>query len=239
MVNKAPKVLKPKLDKEVKQARKKAAANPFEAFLQPSEKLLKLRDEAGGKDLPEPFLELFVLVLVLLSFFVWKLNNATQTGHVASQGVWYLFLYGTIAVLNFWSLLLVMVMAKRNGDIGLMRISDREVLRFLGLTGIFGTWAGILRKLFFFIQDRSIRQGISAVLFWKTDPLFFFVCVFLSLQSTDTSRKIASSHPKLLLPPSSTFCGSPSTSHTLYSRAPIPTYLTDHLLHLFPIFNRR
>ncbi|GJJ71880.1 hypothetical protein EMPS_04237 [Entomortierella parvispora] len=179
MISRTPKTHKAnKQDKKAKQARKEALSNPFEAFLKPSDKLLKLRDEAGGKDLPEPFLELFAAVLVVLIFFTWKLYKAIQSDHVGSQGVWSLLLFGTIAVLNIWSMMLVMVMAKRGGDIGLLRISDTEVLRFLALTGIFGTWAGIFLYGYRSKDRKFTSKAVIATFFnflWIPIYLTYFV----------------------------------------------------------------
>ncbi|KAG0046886.1 hypothetical protein BGZ83_007961 [Gryganskiella cystojenkinii] len=142
MVNKAPKPQKPS-SKDKKAARRAAVNSPFESFWQPSDSLLKLRDEIGGKELPEPFLEMFIFVIILFVFFLWRLRNAIQIQHAGAESVWSLLLFGSFALVNFWSLLLVMVMAKKRGDMGLMKISDREVYRFLGLSGILGTWGGV------------------------------------------------------------------------------------------------
>lgn len=65
---------------------------------------------------------------------------------IGGIGVWSFFVFGTIILLNIWSYFLVMVCAKRKGDIGIVRIVDDDIIRFIWMSGLFGAWAAILCK---------------------------------------------------------------------------------------------
>ncbi|KAI1299407.1 hypothetical protein EDD11_006485 [Mortierella claussenii] len=148
---KAAKPLKP--NKAAKQQRREQQnINPFagSSLFEKSQQFI--RDAPDAK----PFEDMAYFILAILAFFIWRLSVAVQTGHEGAIGIWSLFTFGSIVVINIWTFFLVMVVAKRRGDIGIVRIQDPDLWRFNALSGVFGAWAGILlfryrgeEKLFF------------------------------------------------------------------------------------------
>ncbi|KAF9916052.1 hypothetical protein BX616_004735 [Lobosporangium transversale] len=138
-MTKAAKPLKP--SKAAKQQRRQAVnSNPFagSSLFEKSEQYIK--DAPDGK----PFEDMAYFILAFLLFFIWRLAVAVQSGHQGAIGVWSLFTFGTITVINIWTFFLVMVSARSRGDIGILKIHDGDLWRFTALSGVIGAWAGIL-----------------------------------------------------------------------------------------------
>ncbi|KAG0042265.1 hypothetical protein BGZ83_000699 [Gryganskiella cystojenkinii] len=155
MVNKPPKPAKaPKTNKKAVKA-----ANPFltnfseDSLFGRSQKFVQETDA-------KPFRDFGYVILAFLTFCIWRLSVAVQSAHGGAIGVWSLFVFGTIAILNIWTYFLVLIRARRGGDIGIVTITDEDVVRFMWMSGFFGGWAGI-----FFYGYRS------------TDPKFFTQCL--------------------------------------------------------------
>jgi hypothetical protein len=53
-------------------------------------------------------------------------------------------MFGSIAFLNLWAYFLVNIVARRGGDIGIVKITDDDIVRFMSLSGLFGAWAAII-----------------------------------------------------------------------------------------------
>ncbi|KAG0206185.1 hypothetical protein BGX28_002320 [Mortierella sp. GBA30] len=140
MVNKAPKPAKaPKTNKRAN----RDASNPFltnfaeDSLFARSQQFVKEHDA-------KPFRDFGYVVLVFLSFFIWRLSAAVQSHHGGAIGIWSFFVFGTIALMNIWTYFLVMICAKRRGDIGIVKITDEDVIRFTWMSGLFGSWAAII-----------------------------------------------------------------------------------------------
>ncbi|KAF9411356.1 nucleotidyltransferase, partial [Entomortierella beljakovae] len=137
---KAPKALKP--SKAEKQLRKAKSRNPFtsSSLFQKSEEIIK-----GSPD-AKPFEDMSYVLLLVMLFFIWRLSVAVKAGYEGSIGVWSLFSFGFVAIINVWTFFLVMISARSGGDLQIVKITDSDTLRFTGLSGVFGAWAGVLCK---------------------------------------------------------------------------------------------
>ncbi|KAG0366010.1 hypothetical protein BC939DRAFT_476127 [Gamsiella multidivaricata] len=136
---KAAKPLKP--SKAAKQQRKQLeSVNPF------ADSSLFAKSQQYIKDAPDarPFEDMSYIIVGVLGFFIWRLSVAVTSGHEGAIGVWSLFSFGSVVIINVWTFFLVMVSAKRRGDIGILRIVDSDILRFTALSGLFGAWAATL-----------------------------------------------------------------------------------------------
>ncbi|KAI8597218.1 hypothetical protein EDD21DRAFT_223813 [Dissophora ornata] len=136
---KAAKPLKP--SKAAKQQRKQLeSVNPFAGSSLFTQSQQYIKDAPNAK----PFQDMAYMVMIAMVFFIWRLSIAVKSGHDGAIGVWSLFTFGSVVVINVWSFFLVMVTAKRRGDIGLLRIVEEDILRFTGLSGVIGAWAAII-----------------------------------------------------------------------------------------------
>ncbi|KAI1315518.1 hypothetical protein EDD11_000699 [Mortierella claussenii] len=141
MVNKPPKPVKaPKVNKRTN---RNAATNPL--MTQFPEGSLFARSQQFVKEHDaKPFRDFGYVVMVILGIFIWRLYAAQQSQHGGAIGIWSFFVFGTIAVINVWTYFLVLICKRRGGDIGIVKITDEDVYRFMQMSGLFGAWAAIL-----------------------------------------------------------------------------------------------
>ncbi|KAG0289310.1 hypothetical protein BGZ98_003875 [Dissophora globulifera] len=133
------KALKP--NKAAKQkAKEQQFINPFASSSLYSQTQRFMDESPNAK----PFQDMATFLTLVIAFFIWRLSAAVTSGREASIGVWSLFSFGTAVIINIWSFFLVMVSAKRGGDIGILKISEEDILRFTSLSGLFGAWSGVL-----------------------------------------------------------------------------------------------
>ncbi|KAF9351092.1 hypothetical protein BGX26_010807 [Mortierella sp. AD094] len=136
---KAAKPVKP--SKAEKQQRKEfKTRNPWgdTSIFAKSEEMIRNSPDA------KPFEDMTYVILAIVAFFIWRLSIAVQAGHEGSIGVWTLFSFGTVAILNIWTFFLVLAFARRRGDLGILKIGESDILRFTALSGLFGAWLAIL-----------------------------------------------------------------------------------------------
>ncbi|KAF9169537.1 hypothetical protein BGX21_000227 [Mortierella sp. AD011] len=132
---------KSKPTKAEKQQRKEfKSRNPWSdtSIFAISEEMIKNSPDA------KPFEDMTYIILAIVSFFIWRLSVAVQAGHQGSIGVWTLFSFGSVAIINVWNFFLVMVFARRRGDLGILKVGESDILRFTAISGLFGAWAAIL-----------------------------------------------------------------------------------------------
>ncbi|KAF9575196.1 hypothetical protein EC968_004132 [Mortierella alpina] len=161
MVNKAPKPAK--ASKVNKRANRNAAPSPFMTNF-PEGSLFARSQEFVKEHDAKPFRDFGYFVFVLLAFFIWRLFAAVQSQHSTGISIWSFFVFGTIAVINVWTYFLVLICVRRRGDIGIVKIGDDDVIRFMWISGLFGAWAAI-----FYFGHRS------------QDPKFFSKAVMASV----------------------------------------------------------
>ncbi|KAK3820419.1 MAG: hypothetical protein J3Q66DRAFT_337122 [Benniella sp.] len=141
MVNKPPKPAKaPKANKRVKHQ------NTGSAFMsQFSDDSLFARSQQFVKENDaKPFRDFSYMMFALLGFIIWRLYVAQQGKHDAGITIWSSILFGSIVFLNLWAFFLVQIVARRGGDIGIVKITDDDIVRFISISGLFGAWAGII-----------------------------------------------------------------------------------------------
>ncbi|KAF9430434.1 hypothetical protein BGZ94_006911 [Podila epigama] len=139
MVNKAP---KPAKAAKVPKAQKRAVRAENAMW---SEGSLFARSQQFVKENDaKPFRDFGYVVITFLTFFIWRLSAAIQSHHEGATGVWTFFVFSTIILLNIWSYFLVMVCARRRGDIGIAKIEDNDIIRFIWMSGLFGAWSALL-----------------------------------------------------------------------------------------------
>ncbi|KAF9114196.1 cytosolic thiouridylase subunit Ctu1 [Mortierella sp. AM989] len=152
---KAAKPTKP--SKAEKQQRKELnKRNPFtgSALFAKSEEMIRNAPDA------KPLEDLTYAIIIILGLFIWRLYVAVRSGHEGSIGVWSLFSFGTVAIINIWTFFLVMVLVKRRGDIGIVKVAGSDTLRFNAVSGLFGFWAGILCKAKDKIMEQKRKDGV-------------------------------------------------------------------------------
>ncbi|KAG0244216.1 hypothetical protein B0O80DRAFT_503510 [Mortierella sp. GBAus27b] len=149
MVNKPPKPSKaPKANKK---ANRTTAGSFMDQF---SEDSLFARSQQFVKENDaKPFRDFSYLVFVVLAIFIWRLYVAVQSQHSGKYiedsewtgiTIWSFLVFGSMALLNVWSYFLVQIVARRGGDIGIVKITDDDIVRFISISGLFGTWAAIV-----------------------------------------------------------------------------------------------
>ncbi|KAF9348877.1 hypothetical protein BGX34_002194, partial [Mortierella sp. NVP85] len=169
MVNKPPKPAKaPKVNKRVKHQ------NTGSAFMsQFSDDSLFARSQQFVKENDaKPFRDFSYMMFALLAFVIWRLYVAQQgkhdgkstlysteytsqmamdrrsdsvyPNHWAGITIWSSILFGSITFLNLWAYFLVQIVARRGGDIGIVKITDDDIVRFISISGLFGAWGGII-----------------------------------------------------------------------------------------------
>ncbi|KAG0026292.1 hypothetical protein BGZ81_006475 [Podila clonocystis] len=175
MVNKAPKAAKaPKTPKADKRALRAERQNPMfgdGSLFQRSQQFVKDHDA-------KPFRDFGYVVITLLSFFIWRLSAAVQSHHEGAIGVWSFFVFGTILLLNIWSYFLVMVCAKRKGDIGIVRVVDDDIIRFIWMSGLFGSWAAIIYFRYKGEDPKFFLKAIGATIlnvFWAAIAVKYYL----------------------------------------------------------------
>ncbi|GJJ78455.1 hypothetical protein EMPS_10814 [Entomortierella parvispora] len=162
MVNKPPKPAK--APKANKRAAAKAASNPFMSSF--SEDSLFGRSQKFVKETDaKPFRDFGYVVLAVLTFCIWRLSAAVQSGHGGANSIWSFFVFGLIAILNIWTYFLVLIRAKRGGDIGIVTILDEDVIRFMWMSGLFGAWAAILWFRYRPTETAFFRKAFTSTLF--------------------------------------------------------------------------
>ncbi|KAK3820044.1 MAG: hypothetical protein J3Q66DRAFT_165895 [Benniella sp.] len=135
-MTKAPKPLKP--SKAAKQQRKNP--DPFAGSF------LHKKSQEYIKEVPDakPFEDMAIVIIGILGVLIWRLSVSVKSQHQGSIDVWTLLTFGMLGIVNIWSFFLGMVSARRRGDIGLMRITEGDMLRFALLSGVFGVWGSTL-----------------------------------------------------------------------------------------------
>ncbi|KAI7828245.1 hypothetical protein BC939DRAFT_71778 [Gamsiella multidivaricata] len=162
MVNKAPKPAKaPKVNKRA--GRGAQANDPFMANF-PEGSLFARSQQFVKENDAKPFRDFAYMVFVILAFFIWRLYVAVQSQVSAAIGIWSFFVFGTVVVLNIWTYFLVLICAKRGGDIGIVKITDEDIHRFMYISGLFGAWAAIICKsqeysIYILDIDRPIQSS--------------------------------------------------------------------------------
>ncbi|KAF9580194.1 hypothetical protein BGW38_003261 [Lunasporangiospora selenospora] len=141
MVNKAP---KPQKAPKAKRAGKtqNQSQNPFISGF-PEGSLFAQSQKFVQEHDAKPFRDFSYFVLAFLTFFIWKLHGSVKADHTNGVGIWGLMVFGIIAAINVWTYFLVMICAKRRGDIGIVRIQDEDIIRSMWMSGFFGAWAAI------------------------------------------------------------------------------------------------
>ncbi|KAI8597896.1 hypothetical protein EDD21DRAFT_418276, partial [Dissophora ornata] len=141
MVNKPPKPAKaPKVNKN---AKKSAAPNPFMTNF-PEGSLMARSQQFVKENDAKPFRDFGYFVLIILAVFIWRLYVAIQGQNSTAISVWSFLVFGTVTIINVWSYFLVMIRVRRGGDIGIITIMDDDIIQFMTMSGLFGTWAGII-----------------------------------------------------------------------------------------------
>ncbi|KAF8968430.1 hypothetical protein BGZ46_010872 [Entomortierella lignicola] len=167
MVNKPPKPAKaPKANK-----RQKDAKNPFmtqfseDSLFGQSQKFVK---ENNAK----PFRDFGYMILAVLSFFIYKLYSS------GSSGFWTFLVFGTILFVNLWTYFMVQLMIRRRGDIGIITLTDDDVIQYMSISGLWGGWAGMLYFGFFSRDPNFLKRAMKASavnVFW----IAIFIKVYL------------------------------------------------------------
>ncbi|KAF9962650.1 hypothetical protein BGZ65_008657 [Modicella reniformis] len=142
MVNKPPKPAKvPKANRRV--ANKSVAGSFMGQFAEDS---LFVRSQQFVKENDsKPFRDFAYLMFVIIAIFIWRLYVAVQSQSGKSGiNLWSSLVFGSIALLNLWSYFLVQILARRGGDIGIVKITDDDIIRFISISGLFGSWAAII-----------------------------------------------------------------------------------------------
>lgn len=94
-------------------------------------------------------------------FFTETTNNLSK---IAGVAIWGFLTFALIILINIWTYFLVLIKCRRGGDIGIVKIADEDIHRFMWISGLFGAWAGIICKplCFFsllFVFNASINSG--------------------------------------------------------------------------------
>ncbi|KAG0278061.1 hypothetical protein BGZ96_002554 [Linnemannia gamsii] len=92
----------------------------------------------------KPFRDFGYFVAFVLSIFIWRYHAAISDSRDTAVGVWGFLTFGFILMINVWTYFLVLIKARRGGDIGIVKIVDEDIHRFMWISGLFGAWAGIL-----------------------------------------------------------------------------------------------
>ncbi|KAF9898177.1 hypothetical protein BX616_004383 [Lobosporangium transversale] len=142
MVNKPPKPAKaPKANKRANRNNNDAASQAFmssfgeDSFFTRSQQFVKENDA-------KPFRDFAYMITFIEIVFIWRLYAAIKSN--GSTGLWSFLVFGMIAMLNLWTYFLVQICARRGGDIGIVKIADDDILRFIRISGLFGAWASII-----------------------------------------------------------------------------------------------
>ncbi|KAF9996846.1 hypothetical protein BGZ80_010735 [Entomortierella chlamydospora] len=173
MVNKPPKPAKaPKTNKRAN----RNAPDPFAAnfsegsFFAQSQQFVKENDA-------KPFRDFGYMVLGLLFFFIYKLSSAVRDPN-GSTGIWTLLVFGTIAFVNMWTFFMVQILVKRRGDIGIVKLTDDDVIQYMRISGLFGGWAGLINFGFFSRDPNFLSRAIKASVlnvFWVAIFVKFYL----------------------------------------------------------------
>ncbi|KAF9092278.1 hypothetical protein BGX29_010526 [Mortierella sp. GBA35] len=141
MVNKAPKPAKaPKANKRSKNQAPGTIQTPFfaeDSLFGRSQKFVQENDA-------KPFRDFGYFVAAILIFLIWRYYAAITDGRSAAVSVWGFLTVSMIALINLWTYFLVLISARRGGDIGIVKIVDEDIHRFMWISGLFGAWAGII-----------------------------------------------------------------------------------------------
>ncbi|KAF9432329.1 hypothetical protein BGZ76_010959 [Entomortierella beljakovae] len=172
MVNKPPKPAKaPKLNK-----RANRNANPMETRF-PEGSLFAQSQQFVKENNSKPFRDFGYMALAVLSFFLWRLYLAVRNPE-ASTGIWTFLVFGVILFFNVWTFFMVQLLVKRRGDIGIIRLTDDDVIQYMSLSGLWGGWAG-LAYFGLFSRDpkflgRAIRASVVNI-FWIAIFIKFYL----------------------------------------------------------------
>ncbi|KAF9177712.1 hypothetical protein BGZ51_004512 [Haplosporangium sp. Z 767] len=175
MVNKPPKPAKaPKVNKRA--ARAAATTTPFGNFAEGS--LFARSQQFVQEHDAKPFRDFGYVVLAILTFFIWRLSVAVHAHHDAGIGIWSLLTFGTIVILNVWSYFLVMIRARRGGDIGIVKITDEDIIHFMWISGLFGCWGAIIYFGYRSRDPKFFSKAVSASVlnvFWLAILVKFYL----------------------------------------------------------------
>ncbi|KAF9916545.1 hypothetical protein FBU30_001289 [Linnemannia zychae] len=157
MVNKPPKPAKaPKANKRSK------TGGPLQRPYFSEDSLFGRSQKFVEENNAKPFRDFGYFVALVLSIFIWRYYAAIQDGRSTATGVWGLLTFALIAVINVWTYFLVLIAARRGGDIGIVKIVDEDIHRFMWISGIFGAWAAIL---WFGYSPRTHKFFAKAVIY--------------------------------------------------------------------------
>ncbi|KAG0327883.1 hypothetical protein BGZ99_006688 [Dissophora globulifera] len=175
MVNKPPKPVKaPKVNKRVN---KNAPISSFKTEF-PEGSLFARSQQFVKENDAKPFRDFGYFVLIVLLFFIWKLYAATRAQSSTGVNIWSFFVFGTIAVINIWTYLLVRVHVLRGGDIGIVRIQADDIIQYTQISGLFGFWIAFVYFGFRSSDPNILTKAMKASVFnafWLAVIVKFYV----------------------------------------------------------------
>ncbi|KAG0379390.1 hypothetical protein BGX24_000653 [Mortierella sp. AD032] len=144
MVNKPPKPVKaPKANKRSKNA-SAGAQGPIQTPYFAEDSLFGRSQKFVQENDAKPFRDFGYFIAILLSFLIWRYYAAISDDRSTAVGIWGLLTTILIILVNVWTYFLVLISARRGGDIGIVKIADEDILRFMWISGVFGAWAGVV-----------------------------------------------------------------------------------------------
>ncbi|KAF9356492.1 hypothetical protein BGX26_005184 [Mortierella sp. AD094] len=173
MVNKPPKPAKaPKVNKRANRNGPGPFVTQFPegSFFAQSQQFVKENDA-------KPFRDFGYMLLAILFFFIYKLSSAVRDQN-GSSGMWTFLVFGTIAFVNMWTYFMVQILVKRGGDIGIVKLTDDDVIQYITMSGVFGAWAGLVYFGFFSRDPNFLSRAIKASVlnvFWVAVFVKFYL----------------------------------------------------------------
>ncbi|KAF9905546.1 hypothetical protein EC991_001576 [Linnemannia zychae] len=173
MVNKPPKPVKaPKVNKRSKAA---ASNGPIQTPFFSEESLFGRSQKFVQENDAKPFRDFGYFIAVILAVLIWRYYVAISEGRDTAVGIWGLLTFILIAMVNIWTYFLVLISARRGGDIGIVKIVDEDIHRFMWISGVFGAWAAII---WFGYAPRTPKFFAKAAIF----SVFSFVWVAIGIK---------------------------------------------------------
>ncbi|KAF8930501.1 hypothetical protein BGZ47_000531 [Haplosporangium gracile] len=145
MVNKPPKPVKPpKANKRSKNAGPSNADLPFQKNYFSEESLFGRSQKFVQENDAKPFRDFGYFVAFILCILIWRYQAALSESRETAVGIWGFLTFALIFLINIWTYFLVLIKSRRGGDIGIVKIVDEDIHRFMWISGLFGAWAGII-----------------------------------------------------------------------------------------------
>ncbi|KAF9114582.1 hypothetical protein BGX27_010465 [Mortierella sp. AM989] len=172
MVNKPPKPVKaPKVNKRAN----RGAASYTTQF--PEGSLFARSQEFVKENDSKPFRDFGYMILAVLLFCLYKLYGAVRDPN-ASTTMWTFFVFGMVAFVNLWTYFMIQILIKRGGDIGIVKLSDDDVIQYMSMSGLFGGWAGLVYFGIFSRDPNFLSRAIKASVlnvFWIVVFIKFYL----------------------------------------------------------------